>query len=328
VYDTLHGRGIAPHVSQFNALMEQYARDGRLGDVLDILTHMAAAGTAPNANTYRVLLAACCRADQAELAFEVYNVMRLTKVPLKDLNAQAVCYTLLKCCLNRLREKWVPGGYPPRPGAPLSSALPSVRAREARQLLAVLEPAAAAAAGGGGAGGRSRRHTFLDNRENINWGALALGTYRDLVAAGLKPDLDVVDKVLACLRVPLSRSRDGGMGAAGVTAGGGGSGDAGGGGAGGGEAGKVACVETAALLRDLAREASAAAGATQVDFEMPFDRRALEVLGEAINLGLLPSFTVRRGTALCRGCSASGGAHVAGPAVRPSSFTLPLPPAP
>jgi pentatricopeptide repeat protein len=324
VYDTLNARGIAPHISQFNALMEQYAQEARLGDVLDILTHMSSAGVAPNANTYRILLHACQRADQAELAFEVYNVMRVTKVPVKDLNAQAACFTLLKCCLNRLRQKWLPGGYPPRPGAPLSSALPSVRAREARQLLAVLEPAAsvAAPAGAAVAAGRSRRHTFLDNKENINWAALALGTYRDFVAAGLKPDLDVVDKVLACLRLPLARSREGGLAPAGsglTPAGGDGAGAAGGRGG-----GSVACGETAALLRDLAREASAAAGATQQEFEMPFDRRALEVLGEAITLGLLPSFTVRHRQLVGRGAGQALGPYPwdSRAGARPSSAQL------
>ncbi len=280
---------MTPHISQFNSLMESYAWQFRLGDVVAVLTHMVAAGIAPNANTYRILLLACQRADQAELAFEVYTVMRLNKVLARDLNAQSMCYTLLKCCMNRLRERWQPGGYPPRPDRALSSALPSTRTQEARQLLAVLSPPMPAGARG------SRRHTFLDNKDNINWVALALGTYRDFVAGGLKPDLNVLDKVLMCMRLPLSRSMALGAGVPGGGAHGAAAHGAGARGE-GPAAGLALADETQALLRDLAREASAAAGETQV-VEMPFERRTVELLAEAINMGLLPSFTVRRAAA-------------------------------
>ncbi len=37
VYDTLRERGVYPHVSQYNALMEQYALAFRLGDVASLL---------------------------------------------------------------------------------------------------------------------------------------------------------------------------------------------------------------------------------------------------------------------------------------------------
>lgn len=84
VYATLYPRGVVPNLSQFNALMEQYAVRFRLGDVVTLLTEMTAAGIAPNSNTFRILLLACQRADQAELAFELYHIMKAKKMQLKE----------------------------------------------------------------------------------------------------------------------------------------------------------------------------------------------------------------------------------------------------
>lgn len=53
VYDTLIGRGVPPHISQYNALLEQYALRYQLGNVVSLLTNMVAGGTTPNANTFR-----------------------------------------------------------------------------------------------------------------------------------------------------------------------------------------------------------------------------------------------------------------------------------
>ncbi len=65
VYDTLRARGVLPHISQYNALMEQYAHACKLGDVMMLLSEMIkVAGLQPNANTFRILLMACQRADQ------------------------------------------------------------------------------------------------------------------------------------------------------------------------------------------------------------------------------------------------------------------------
>jgi pentatricopeptide repeat protein len=53
VYDTLIVRGVPPHISQYNALMEQYALKYQLGNVVSLLTNMVAGGIAPNSNTFR-----------------------------------------------------------------------------------------------------------------------------------------------------------------------------------------------------------------------------------------------------------------------------------
>jgi hypothetical protein len=66
VYDTLIARGVPPHISQYNALMEQYALRYQLGNVVSLLTTMVGGGIAPNANTFRcdpaVLLILSCAA--------------------------------------------------------------------------------------------------------------------------------------------------------------------------------------------------------------------------------------------------------------------------
>lgn len=53
VYDTLIARGVPPHISQYNTLMEQYALRFQLGNVVSVLTNMVAGGLQPNANTFR-----------------------------------------------------------------------------------------------------------------------------------------------------------------------------------------------------------------------------------------------------------------------------------
>lgn len=53
VYDTLIARGVPPHISQYNALLEQYALRYQLGNVVSLLTNMVGGGIAPNANTFR-----------------------------------------------------------------------------------------------------------------------------------------------------------------------------------------------------------------------------------------------------------------------------------
>lgn len=53
VYDTLIARGTPPHLSQYNALLEQHALRFQLGNVVSLLTTMVGGGIEPNANTFR-----------------------------------------------------------------------------------------------------------------------------------------------------------------------------------------------------------------------------------------------------------------------------------
>ncbi|WIA13975.1 hypothetical protein OEZ85_002539 [Tetradesmus obliquus] len=338
VYDTLIARGVPPHISQYNALMEQYALRYQLGNVVSLLTAMVGGGIAPNANTFRILLLTCQRTDQAELAFELYQVMKARGLQPRLNNAHSICYTLLKACYNRIRRGWRPGGYPPKaePAGPYSSLGASgLRPAEARQLLHVLEPAVAAAAAAAGAagaaaagagsaaGGRqaqqgqhARRYSFVDNAENINWPLLALSTYRDFISWGYKPHLEVLDKLLACLRLQPPRQQQQpsadvqrsqqlqaqlqpllpGQAQAMLQ-----------------EQCAVdddPCNQQQAILRELANPGerrgsggglgggsglaggaggSGEAGLQERPYEVPFDKRAMDAVLDAINMGLLPS---------------------------------------
>ncbi len=56
--------------------------ESRFGEVVSLTCDMVKAGLAPNLNTYRIIINACQRADQAQLAIEVYAVMRAKKIPI------------------------------------------------------------------------------------------------------------------------------------------------------------------------------------------------------------------------------------------------------
>jgi hypothetical protein len=289
-------------------------------------------------------------------------------------NAHSIAYTLLKACFNRIRKGWRPGGYPPRGpvlGGPHSN-LPGLRPAEARQLLHVLQPGlmqvqgggggagggvAGAGGGGGGsssrgagAGGQARRYTFLDNADNINWPLLALSTYRDFVSCGYKPHLEVLDKLLACLRLQLPKqpaptpadlqlralqlqaqlaphpgaaAAAGAHGVAALQGGGAEPGAAAAPGSGGGASSGAHApqqqqqglgdqwAQSAAILRDLVRERRALLGEER-PYEVPFDKRAMDAVGDAVSMGLLPAVKVSgRALAGCtRGSSDdAGSAH-------------------
>ena len=64
VYDTLLARGVTPHISQYNALLEQYALRFQLGNVVSLVSSMAEYGVAPNANTFRCGMTAAIGAQQ------------------------------------------------------------------------------------------------------------------------------------------------------------------------------------------------------------------------------------------------------------------------
>ena len=200
------------------------------------------------------------------------------------MNNQSILWLLLKVCYNRIRESWRTGGYPPT-DFPSSRISVELRTPEALQLLAALEP-------------QTRRHNFLDHRDNINWCALALTTYRDFTAAGHKPTIELLDKLLACLRLPFTpqaatenvTAAAGAAGAASAVAAGGlGSG------VGSGSGMPQEHAQEQQFLRELQREQANVEGALVGLYEVPFDKRALDLVSEAINQGLLPPLKVRTG---------------------------------
>ena len=90
-------------LSQFNRLMDWYASERRFGDVVSLLNDMTQqAKLRPNLNTFRVLLNACQKADQAALAFEVFAVMKAQKVAI----LQEVCVCVCVCvCVTWSKEE-------------------------------------------------------------------------------------------------------------------------------------------------------------------------------------------------------------------------------
>lgn len=252
VYDRYAAHGVFPAQSQFNALMEAYAVRWHIGDVVSLLGDMCRAGVAPSVNTYRVLLRACGRADQAELAFEVLNVMRAKGMYAKERNAQNICHTMLKICYNRIRQSWQSaGGYRPvRTAAGGSSGVAgsfpgSFRPVDSQLVLQLLAPG-------------QRRLGLLDSAADINWSALAVMTYRDFVQSGMRPAMGVLDKLLACLRLHRPAPQPAGV--------------------------DINCHVTRQLHRELELAHS---GTTDGD-ELRFDKRAIAVVEDAVNLGILP----------------------------------------
>lgn len=201
MYDVMARQGVYPSRAQYNALMERYAVNSDLTVVVSLLSDMVRlAGLQANANTYRILFRACQRTDQAELAFEVWSIMKARGQVPKEYNAQAICYEMLKICFNRIRSSWRPGGYPPKdPSSHTSGAssyVGSVLQEEATTMLQALT------------GSANPRTSFLFRTDSPNWTQLAVSVYRDFLAVGLKPNLEVLDKLLACLRIQYQPGRE------------------------------------------------------------------------------------------------------------------------
>lgn len=127
---------------------------------------------------------------------------------------------------------------------------------------------------------------------------------RDFIGWGYKPHLEVLDKLLACLRLQLPKSPqrpavelqqralqlqaqlqalphpdapgDLSAGAAGSSSGG----------------SSEQWLSTQALLRDLANQRRSLS-LEERPYEVPFDKRAIDAVGDAISMGILPAIKVR-----------------------------------
>ena len=66
-------QGRAPSLPALNNLINAHGRASRLGDVVSLVEDLAAAGMRPDAFTFAAILNACQRANEAELAFDVYR---------------------------------------------------------------------------------------------------------------------------------------------------------------------------------------------------------------------------------------------------------------
>ncbi|KAI3428088.1 hypothetical protein D9Q98_006471 [Chlorella vulgaris] len=204
VYRSLRASGQWPHPYAMNALLNAYANSFRLGDVVSLLSDMAAGEQRPDAFTFSAIFNACQRADEAELALEVARLMKLRGVRMDETHA----LMLLRICYNRLRQAWVPGGYPPnRPtGGAGGGGFPGARQSPLRQrLLEALTP-------------RGREVELREQPDDVAWESQAFSIYREAVAAGVKPSMRMLNRMLMCLRVAWEGNQEvpeGGLGTAG-----------------------------------------------------------------------------------------------------------------
>ncbi|KAL0041133.1 hypothetical protein WJX77_005807 [Trebouxia sp. C0004] len=182
VYQLTVKSGLHPDIHAYNALINAYGCDFQFGKAVSLTEGMVKSGTKPDQFTFTAIVAACQRANEAEVAFEVFRLMRQKKIVLDG----TLCFILLRLCYNRLREEWYPGGYPPRADGQPMQHMPGETSPAGRRLLQVL----------------SGKTDVLDTPENVNWVSRAMLVYRQAVSQGLRPSLKALDRLLACLRLP------------------------------------------------------------------------------------------------------------------------------
>lgn len=73
VYRAMGRVGLVPSMLAFNNLINAHGRAGRLGDAVSLVKDLIGAGLKPDAFTFAAILNACQRANEAELAFDVYR---------------------------------------------------------------------------------------------------------------------------------------------------------------------------------------------------------------------------------------------------------------
>ncbi|GAX74542.1 hypothetical protein CEUSTIGMA_g1991.t1 [Chlamydomonas eustigma] len=246
VYDQSARHGVYPEISQYNRMLDWYATQSRFGDVVSLVCDMVRSGRAPNLNTYRTIINACQRADQAQLALEVYATMRARRIPILQKSfEQTIYFQLLKVCFNQIRYQWGSSSgagsssSKSAPGVRLGSQRPVVRLQEAEALLSALRSAdhttastsgrmimgagesgisstlpgtgsSSSAPSSGATSSRRRPGASLLAMppENVNWQQQALMLYRDMTTGGHRPNVQVLDKLLGCLRLKLVLKRE------------------------------------------------------------------------------------------------------------------------
>lgn len=73
LYHSMRAQGQAPTLMAFNNLINAYGRAMRLGDTVSLVKDLVSTGIKPDVRTFAAILGACQRADEPELAFEVYR---------------------------------------------------------------------------------------------------------------------------------------------------------------------------------------------------------------------------------------------------------------
>ena len=73
LYAGMRAAGQVPTLKAFNSLINAYGRAMRLGDTVSLVKDLVGAGIRPDMRTFAAVLGACQRANEPELAFEVYR---------------------------------------------------------------------------------------------------------------------------------------------------------------------------------------------------------------------------------------------------------------
>ena len=73
LYAGMRAAGQVPTLKAFNNFINAYGRAMRLGDTVSLVKDLVGAGIRPDMCTFAAVLGACQRANEPELAFEVYR---------------------------------------------------------------------------------------------------------------------------------------------------------------------------------------------------------------------------------------------------------------
>ncbi|CAL8460572.1 g101 [Coccomyxa elongata] len=252
VYAAMGEQGRAPSLQAMNNLINAHSRACRLGDVVSLVEDLVAAGMRPDAFTFAAILNACQRANEAELAFDVYRMMKQRGHVVDE----AVCFILVRLCYNQLRDSWYPGGYPPKRSSVKGGRLGRNPAGPA--LLRAL----------GGSGSISDHNGPAAVGESV-WAQRAVDVYREALSAGYRPRRHVIERVLACLRHPQAPKNATTPAAFAAPF----------------QAGSYGAAEGHDLAEAMLQSNSR-------DPAKIFDGRAVAILEEAISLGALPQFSL------------------------------------
>lgn len=203
IYLRMRTAGTVPHLHAINALLNAHAKALRLGDVVSLVCDVIGAGMVPDAFTFAAVLNACQRSDECELGLDVYRAMRLRNVRLDEVHTSL----LLKMCYSRLRQTWQQGGYPPTHAAAMAGSSSTARlpvtpvttvggGRRAQQRAKLLEALAPP----------GRTMELREPSVEVPWQGHAFQIYREAVIEGVRPSMDLINRMLMCLRVPWSSS--------------------------------------------------------------------------------------------------------------------------
>ena len=203
VYAQMKGDRSNPHVaSGYNAMVNAHAEAARLADAVLVVEDMGAAGVPLDKYTYGALIKACQRSLEPEMAFEIYKAMEEQRLPLDE----SMAFSLIRSCFNQLRTIWRPaGGYPPS----LADAAAASGGSASRLAIGIagMDVLAKDLLKAIGAKNVEERVSAMKDKGPASaeeWQRRAVTVYRSLLVSGQNVSMRTLDRVLACLRLPVT----------------------------------------------------------------------------------------------------------------------------